>query len=206
MVIYYSLAYRRIPINYVRSGNGTIRKNSYLPIKLNPAGVIPVIFAAPIILILGLGVEWIFTNVEFFYSNGVGNFETIIRSMFTFRQDYWYVYSLTYGSIILFFSVFYSYIQMNPQNMSENLQKQAAYIIGVRPGADTEEYLGKVILRVSLLGGLILTIIAILPIILSSGGVLLGTSIIIVVSVIIQIYQGLKSKVESKKYRRLLGV
>ena len=211
MVIYYNLAYTKIPINYVRSGKGTVRKNSYLPIKLNPAGVIPVIFAQPFVIVIALGINWICDNLEFFTKNGVGTLEKIFRSLFDAQGEYWVLYVLVYGTLIVAFSVFYSYVQMNPENMTENLEKQSAYIIGVRPGEDTLDYFSKVIIRTTLWGGFILALLAVMPTLIQHLGnitvqlQLMGTGLIIVVSVLVQTYQSLKNKVESKKYRRLIG-
>ncbi len=211
IVIYYNLAYRKIQVNYVRSGQGKLRNNSYLPIKLNPAGVIPVIFVSPLLLIFSLMFNWMFTNVERFASNGSGVLENIALSFVDFSAPYWYITIVVFVGLIVVFSVFYSYIQMNPEQMTENLEKQSAYIVGVRPGKDTEEYLSRTILRTSFWGGLILAMIAALPYLLtnianlSANLSLLGTGIIIVVSVFVQTYQSLSNKVESKKYRRLLG-
>ncbi|MGL5021287.1 MAG: preprotein translocase subunit SecY, partial [Mycoplasmatales bacterium] len=211
MVIYYNLAYTKIPINYVRSGKGTVRKNSYLPIKLNPAGVIPVIFAQPFVIVIALGVNWICDNLEFFTRNGIGTLEKIFRSLFDAQGEYWVLYVLVYGTLIVAFSVFYSYVQMNPENMTENLEKQSAYIIGVRPGEDTLDYFSKIIVRTTLWGGFILALLAVMPTLIQHFGnitvqlQLMGTGLIIVVSVLVQTYQSLKNKVESKKYRRLIG-
>ncbi len=211
IVIYYSLAYRKIQINYVRSGQGKLRKNSYLPIKLNPAGVIPVIFVSPLMLILSLSFRAAFTNIERFASNGSGKLEQIALSFVDFGAGYWYITTIVFMTLIILFSVFYSYVQMNPENMTENLERQNAYIVGVRPGKDTEEYLSNVILKTSIWGGIILASLASLPYVLSAIGnlqvnvSLFGTGLIIVVSVFVQTYQSLTNKVESKKYRRLLG-
>lgn len=211
MVIYYNLAYRKIPINYVRSGVGSVRKNSYLPIKLNPAGVIPVIFAGPLTLILNMIVTWMCDNLSIFTNDGtVGTYEQIIRSLFG-GGEYWFLYVIVYGSMIVAFSIFYSFIQMNPENMAENLEKQSAYIIGVRPGEDTNQYLSDVIIRTTIWGALILAFLAVLPIIVTNVAgltiniTLMGTGLIIVVSVLVQTFQSLQNKVESKKYRHLIG-
>lgn len=211
IVIYYSLAYRKIQINYVRSGQGQLRKNSYLPIKLNPAGVIPVIFVSPLMLILSLGFTALFNNVSRFADNGHGKVEQFVMSFVDFSTPYWYITCIVFFVLIVLFSVFYSYVQMNPENMTENLEKQSAYIVGVRPGAETEKYLGRVITRTSIWGGCILALIAVLPYIitnlanLNTSLRLIGTGLIIVVSVFVQTYQSLTNKVESKKYRKLLG-
>ncbi len=222
MVIYYSLAYRRISINYVRSGSSQVRKNSYLPLKLNPAGVIPVIFAAPFLLILNIMLTWVYDNVGIFTNDGaIGSIESVLRSLtsstgsFVYGNEgaayYWFLYVVVYVVLIIMFSVFYSYVQMNPENMTENLEKQSAYIIGVRPGNDTLDYFSNVIIKTSFWGGLILAVIAILPIVISNivdlrvSIQLLGTGIIIVVSVLVQTYQSLLNKIESKNYRYLIG-
>lgn len=220
MVIYYNLAYRRISINYVRSGSSSVRKNSYLPIKLNPAGVIPVIFAAPFLLILNIILQWVYNNVSLFTNDGtIGTLESILRSFtdstgsFVYGGGtyYWFLYVIVYVALIVMFSVFYSYVQMNPENMTENLEKQSAYVIGVRPGQDTLDYISSAILKTSFWGGSILALIAILPIVisnvvsLSTSIQLLGTGIIIVVSVLVQTNQALTNKIESKNYRYLIG-
>ncbi len=220
MVIYYNLAYRRISINYVRSGSSSVRKNSYLPIKLNPAGVIPVIFAAPFLLILNIMLQWVYNNVSLFTNDGtIGTYESILRSLtdstgsfaYSGGTYYWFLYIIVYVTLIILFSVFYSYVQMNPENMTENLEKQSAYVIGVRPGQDTLDYISSAILKTSFWGGSILALIAILPIVisnvvsLSTSIRLLGTGIIIVVSVLVQTNQAMNNKIESKNYRYLIG-
>lgn len=211
MVIYYNLAYRKIPINYVRNSIGSVRKNSYLPIKLNPAGVIPVIFAGPLILILNVITTWLCDNLNIFTNDGaIGTYEQIIRSLFG-GGEYWILYVIVYAAMIIAFSIFYSFIQMNPENMAQNLEKQSAYVIGVRPGEDTEQYLSDVIIRTTVWGAIILAFLAVLPIIITNiagltiSMTMMGTGLIIVVSVLVQTFQSLKNKVESKKYRNLIG-
>lgn len=209
MVIYYNLAYRKISINYVRSGRSNIRKNSYMPIKLNPAGVIPVIFAAPFLLMVNMASKFMLGHVG---NNELGGtLDNIFLSLSSASYTYWYLYVLVYAALIILFSVFYSYVQMNPENMTENLQKQSAYVVGVRPGEDTLDYLSNVILRTSFWGGSILAIIAVLPVIITNlvttsvSLQLLGTGLIIVVSVLVQTYSSLVNKIESKNYRYLIG-
>lgn len=209
MVIYYNLAYRKISINYVRSGRSNIRKNSYMPIKLNPAGVIPVIFAAPFLLMVNMASKFMLGHVG---NNELGGtLDNIFLSLSSASYTYWYLYVLVYAALIILFSVFYSYVQMNPENMTENLKKQSAYVVGVRPGEDTLDYLSNVILRTSFWGGSILAIIAVLPVIITNlvttsvSLQLLGTGLIIVVSVLVQTYSSLVNKIESKNYRYLIG-
>ena len=212
IVIIYSLAYRKVPINYVRTGRGTVRKNSYIPVKLNPAGVIPVIFVQPLFIMLSMLITWMTTNLSLFTKNGSGWIESVLKSLFdtTTTTEYWWLGLVLYFLVIVLFSVFYSYIQMNPENMSNNLERQSAYVIAVRPGEDTEVYLSNVIFRTSLWGGMILALIAILPLLIQQFSTItnvgiLGTGLIIVVNVLVQVYNGLVNKIEAKKYGKLFG-
>lgn len=212
IVIYYNLAKRKVRINYVRSSQGRVNENSYIPIKLNPAGMIPVIFVTPIMLIPILILNW----VPYFKNNGIGTYETIARALFNQQGDnvYWYVALIVNFTLIVLFSMFYSYVQMNPKTMTENLERQGAYIVGVRSGIDTEKYLEKVIRNTSFWGGIILALIASVPMIVTQVAnvdtsinlSLLGTGLIITVSVIVQTYDALLNKTETKVYRKLFGV
>lgn len=211
IVIYYNLAKRKVRINYVRSSQGKVNENSYIPIKLNPAGMIPVIFVTPIMLVPVLLLNWL----PFFSDNGVGKYETVVRALFdqTSSNDYWYVALAVNFILIVLFSMFYSYVQMNPKTMTENLERQGAYIVGVRSGKDTEKYLEQVINKTSFWGGIVLALIASVPMIITQLAnipdtinlSLLGTGLIITVSVIVQTYDALLNKTESKVYRKLFG-
>ncbi len=211
IVIYYNLATTKIRINYVRSSQGKLNDRSYIPIKVNPAGVIPVIFVTPIMLLPVL----VLNAVPAFSDNGQGTYETIVRALFdqSSANDYWYVALVVNFVLIVAFSVFYSYVQMNPKTMTENLERQSAYIVGVRSGKDTEQYLEQVINKTSFWGGLILALIASIPMIVTQFAnvpdtinlSLLGTGLIITVSVIVQTHEALLNKTESKSYRRLFG-
>ncbi len=211
IVIYYNLAKRKVRINYVRSSQGKVNENSYIPIKLNPAGMIPVIFVTPIMLVPVIILDWlpVFTN------NGVGPYETFVRALFdqTSSNEYWYVALVVNFVLIVLFSMFYSYVQMNPKTMTENLERQGAYIVGVRSGENTEKYLEEVINKTSFWGGVVLALIASVPMVITqlanvSDNInlsLLGTGLIITVSVIVQTYDALLNKTESKSYRKLFG-
>ncbi len=212
VVIYYNLAKRKVRINYVRSSLGKVNENSYIPIKLNPAGMIPVIFVTPIMLLPIMILSW----VPSFSENGVGPYETFVRAFFdqSSSNEYWYVALVVYFILIVLFSMFYSHVQMNPKTMTENLERKGAYIVGVRSGVDTENYLEKIINNTSFWGGVMLAVIASVPMIITqianvSSAInltLLGTGLIITVSVIVQTYEALLNKTESKVYRKLFGV
>lgn len=213
IVIYYNLAKRKVKINYVRSSQGKVNDNSYIPIKINPAGMIPVIFVTPIMLLPILVLD----AVPYFTDNGTGKYETVVRALFdqNATNEYWYAALVLNFVLIVLFSMFYSHVQMNPKNMTESLERQSAYIVGVRSGETTEKYLEKVINHTSFWGGMMLAMIASVPMIVTQVAnitettislSLLGTGLIITVSVIVQTYDGLLNKTESKSYRRLFGV
>ncbi len=204
LIIYYTLAYRKININYVKNSKSKLSENNYIPIKLNPAGVIPVIFVVPL-----MQVPLLILKLPTFASNGIGKYETIVRAFFDVNGNHWYVAIVVYFLLVVGFSIMYSYIQMNPENMAENLEKQSAYIVGIRPGKDTEEYLTNVITKTTIYGGIVLAILAILPTLIEqvfNTGIrlnLIGTGLIITVNVLVQTYQSMENKTEAKTYKRL---
>ena len=194
-VVFIQLAERRVPIQYSNRTNSAYgAQTSYLPIKLNAAGVMPVIFASTLITIP--------TTIV----NLVGN-----ESAINFVNNY-IVYTsptgfLLYVVLILFFGYFYTFMEMNPEEMSKNLNKNGGYIPGVRPGADTTDYISKVIGRLTIVGSIFLVIIAGLPIIFSkfsglpSSVTIGGTGLLIVVGVAIETYKQLESSLVSRSYR-----
>ena len=194
-VVFIQLAERRVPIQYSNRTNRAYgAQTSYLPIKLNAAGVMPVIFASTLITIP--------TTIV----NLIGN-----ESAINFVNNY-IVYTsptgfLLYVVLILFFGYFYTFMEMNPEEMSKNLNKNGGYIPGVRPGADTTDYISKVIGRLTIVGSIFLVIIAGLPIIFSkfsglpSSVTIGGTGLLIVVGVAIETYKQLESSLVSRSYR-----
>lgn len=195
-VIFIQLAERRIPIQYANRSNTVIAsEKSFLPIKINSAGVIPVIFAS---VLLALPV----TIVNF-----IGN-ETAINFV-----NNWINYTsptgfLLYIVLIFFFGYFYTFMQMNPEEMSKNLNKNGGYIPGVRPGKPTSNYLSKVLSSLTIMGSIFLVVIAGLPIIFSnfsgldSSVTIGGTGLLIVVGVAIETYKQLESSIVSRSYKR----
>ena len=194
-VVFIQLAERRVPIQYSNRTNSAYgAQTSYLPIKLNAAGVMPVIFASTLITIP--------TTIV----NLIGN-----ESAINFVNNY-IVYTsptgfLLYVVLMLFFGYFYTFMEMNPEEMSKNLNKNGGYIPGVRPGADTTDYISKVIGRLTIVGSIFLVIIAGLPIIFSkfsglpSSVTIGGTGLLIVVGVAIETYKQLESSLVSRSYR-----
>ena len=194
-VVFIQLAERRVPIQYSNRTNSAYgAQTSYLPIKLNAAGVMPVIFASTLITIPT-------TIVNLIGNEGAINF---VNTYIVYTSPTGF---LLYVVLILFFGYFYTFMEMNPEEMSKNLNKNGGYIPGVRPGADTTDYISKVIGRLTIVGSIFLVIIAGLPIIFSkfsglpSSVTIGGTGLLIVVGVAIETYKQLESSLVSRSYR-----
>ena len=195
-IVYTQLAERRIPIQYSNRTNVAYGKDqSFLPIKLNAANVIPVIFASTLITIPVTIVNLINNHEAIDFVNNYINYTS-------------WTGMILYVALIMFFGYFYTLMQMNPEDMSKNLNKSGGYIPGVRPGTETSNYLAKVINRLSFVGSILLVIIAILPILfskfsgLSSAVTIGGTGLLIVVGVAIETNKQLDSSLISRSYKK----
>ncbi len=196
-VVFMERAERRIPIQYAnRPAAAAFRgkNDSNIPIKLNSASVIPVIFASTLMSLP-------LTVANFL---NAGTAKTILTAMFSTSKPIGFA---LYVILIVLFSFFYSFLQMNPEQMAENLQKQNAYVPGIRPGEETAAYISRVLFKITMLGATYLVIIAILPIIITkifslpSSVQVGGTSLIIVVGVAIETAQQIKTQSQEKQYR-----
>jgi preprotein translocase subunit SecY len=195
-VIFMQNATRKIPIQYANRANSATlsgKKDSHLPIKLNPSGVIPVIFASSLVS-LPLTLSSFITNA---------NARTWLVNVFSYNEPIGFI---LYIVLIYLFSFFYSFVQVSPEKVAENLRKQGSYIPGVRPGKETENYISGVLFRTTVVGATYLTIIAILPILFSvftkipSSVQIGGTSLLIVVGVAQEIFKQLETKTKQQKY------
>jgi len=196
-VVYLQNATRKIPIQYANRHNAAQlsgRKDSFIPLRLNSAGVIPVIFAVSLVSLP-------LTIVSFFPESGVTN---VLQAVFDYTRPIGFI---LYVALIIGFTYFYAFVQVSPEKVAENLKKQGSYIPGVRPGVDTEEYLSKVLSRITFIGAIYLVIIACLPILL---GILTdlppsiqigGTSLLIVVGVAIETAKQIQTKTMDQKYQ-----
>lgn len=148
---------RRIPIQYANKSTSAYGKagQSFMPIKLNTAGVIPVIFASSLISIPGIIAKVV--NNE--------TFSMIVSKYLTYTTPVGFV---LYVLLIFLFAYFYTFIQMKPEEFSKNLQDNGGYIPGVRPGDETKKYVSKVLSRLTVLGAVFLVIIAGIPILFSN--------------------------------------
>lgn len=195
-VVWTQLAERRIPIQYSnRTTSAYGAQQSFLPIKLNSANVIPVIFASTLITIPVTIVNLINNQGAIDFVNNYINYTS-------------WTGLVLYIILIMFFGYFYTLLQMNPEEMSKNLNKNGGYIPGVRPGSDTAKYITNVLTRVTFVGSITLVIIAILPILfsklsgLSSSITIGGTGLLIVVGVAIETYKQIESSLISRSYSR----
>ncbi len=199
-VVYIYEAERPIKITYARQVRG-IRgfggEDTYLPLRLTQAGVIPIIFASSFLLF-----------PQFFISLFQNSSHAILVHLATFfaaflANTWWY--SAIYFLLVVFFTYFYTAVTFDPQQIAENLQKNGAFIPGTRPGEATNSYIGAVVTRITLVGSLFLGIIAVLPLIVrSTTGVTAfaigGTSLLITVSVIIDLIRRVDAQVEMGDY------
>ncbi len=193
-IIWVQLAERRVPIQYSnRTTSAYGAQQSFLPIKINSAGVIPVIFALVLTTIPG-------TIVALTGNEAAINF---VNNYIIYTSPTGF---LLYIVLIFAFSYFYTFLSMNPEEMSKNLNKNGGYIPGVRPGADTSNYISKTLSRITLVGAIFLVILAGLPILISSltglpSSVSLGgTGILIVVGVVIETYKQIESSLTARSY------
>lgn len=194
-IIYIQLAERRIPIQYAnRTTSAYGAQQSYLPIKINSAGVMPVIFAQILLTVPS-------TIVAFTKNETAINF---VNKYIVYTSN---TGIILYLILILFFGYFYTFMVMNPEEMSKNLNERGGYIPGVRPGTDTSKYISSSISRLTIVGSIFLMIIAILPVIISkfsglSNSVTIGgTGLLIVVGVAIETYKQIESSLLARSYK-----
>lgn len=195
-VTYVQQANYKIPIQFTRRATGT-GDNSFLPLKINVSGVIPVIFASSFIVTP----QTILT--AFRNSHGQDTWFKVLDSIFNLQSN-WGV--TIYTVLIVLFTFFYAFVQVNPEKVAENLTKQGSYIPGVRPGEETENYLSKLLIRLSTVGSVFLGLISLIPLLASniwnlpqSIG-LGGTSLLIVVGVALETTRQLDGLLMKREY------
>lgn len=201
IVVLMERAQRRIPIHHSKRASGA-KHTAHLPLKINSAGVIPVIFATSFLSTPS-------TIMGFFNWSDQGGWREVVFNIFNLQHPYGAVF---YTILLIAFTYFYSLIQVNPEKVAENLQKQGAYIPSVRPGNDTENFLTTLINRLSGVGALYLTLIAVLPLV--SGFIwevpmnisLSGTSLLIVVGVAIETAKQIEGRMVKRRYVGFLNL
>ncbi|MGL4595494.1 MAG: preprotein translocase subunit SecY [Thermoguttaceae bacterium] len=203
-VIFITKGQRRIPTQSAKhiKGNRTFGgTRQYLPLRVNQAGVMPIIFASSLLL---------FPQAFFAMFNKDGGFIGIINKMFE-RQTF--AYQMMFTGLIFFFCYFWTAVTFNPKDMADNLKNYGSFVPGYRPGASTANYFEKVMVRVTYVGAAFLVVIAVLPSLISTliipdnyllAGFFGGTSLLIVVSVIIDLVDKIDSHLVMRNYKGLL--
>lgn len=197
-VVYFEAAQRKIPVQYA---NRQSNENSDIPIKLNSAGVIPVIFASTIMSIPLTIVGMLGYKTD--KSNGAYWLDQIFNSSKPIGLVF-------YTVMIFFFSYFYSFLTIDPDKIGENLSKQNAFIPGYKPGEETKVHVSKVLFRVTTIGAIGLAILALVPIFvtmifkLGSTVTVGGTSLLIIVGVAIETFNQIEAEAENDSYSKLI--
>ncbi|OGT08354.1 MAG: preprotein translocase subunit SecY [Gammaproteobacteria bacterium GWE2_37_16] len=200
-VVFVERGQRRISVNYARRQVGNkiyAAQTSHLPLKVNMAGVIPPIFASSIILFPATLAQW------FGHGKGMGWLNQIGLAL-TMGQP---LYMISYAAAIIFFCFFYTALVFNPKETAENLKKSGAFIPGIRPGLNTASYIDLVMTRLTLFGAVYITAVSLLPDMLMFGWNMPfyfgGTSLLIVVVVLMDFMAQIQSHLLSHQYDSLL--
>lgn len=198
LVIFMQKAERKIPIQYTTSSTSARRNDmTYLPLKINSASVIPVIFASAVMITP-------VTIASYFPTNG---FIEGMQNILSLQKP---IGLMIYVALIIMFTFFYTQLQVDPAKISENLSKSGTYIPGIRPGTETKNYVNKVLNRITVLGALFLAFIAVLPYIipmvtnLPNSIALGGTGLIIVVGVALETVSQIRGQLTQKSYRSFI--
>ena len=205
-IVWMDNAERRIPVQYAKRVVGRKMyggQSTHIPIKVNMSGVLPVIFASSILSIV--------PTVQMFLDEETMSDRT--KTFFEmFKTTHWF-YAIVYFFLILFFAYFYASIQYNPVEMANNIRKNSGMIPGLRPGKPTADYIKKILNRITLLGALLLSVVALFPNIVSLFTQLIGsplaislggTSLIIVVGVALETVKQLESQMMMRHYKGFL--
>ena len=196
-IIFIQESERRIPIQYANKSTNAYGSaaQSFMPIKINTAGVIPVIFASSLLSIPSIVVQ-------------VAKSESItlfVQKYLTYTTPVGFA---IYVLLIFFFAYFYTFVQVKPEEFAKNLQENGGYIPGIRPGEETEKHVNKVLSRLTVLGATFLSVIAGLPIIFSNftslptSVTIGGTGLLIVVGVALETYKQLEGSILARSYKR----
>lgn len=199
-VIVVTEAERLLPITYAnqaRAGGTAAARSSYLPLRINQAGVMPVIFALSILLFPQL-------IANFFANSSHAWLVSVSQGLTWFLQNQW-LYAVVYFLLVFLFTYFYTAVTFDPEAVATNLQKNGAFVPGIRPGASTTEYIGKIVSRITFMGAIFLGIVAVLPVIMQkitglSTLAIGGTALLIVVSVILDILKKVEGQVSMRQY------
>lgn len=199
-VVWMTNAERRIPVQYAKRVVGNKMyggQNTHIPIKVNMSGVMPIIFASSILMLP--------TMILSFWEKADNYFFGKVLALFSVQGIF---YAIVYFFLIIGFAYFYTTIQYNPVEMANNLRKNGGSIPGIRPGKTTSDFIQKILSRITLMGALFLSLIAILPIVIGNVGEIQislgGTSVLIIVGVALDTVQNLESQMMMRHYKGFL--
>ena len=201
-IVYMSNAERRIPIQYAKRVVGRKMyggQSTFLPIKVNATGVMPIIFASSILSLP--------STVLMFYTPQAGSIGSVVKSLFSQNNPF---YIVLYAILIIAFSYFYASIQFNPIEIANNLKKNGGFIPGFRPGKPTADFITKALAKVVFVGALFLGVVALLPLIVGafsnslSNVAVGGTSVIIVVGVALETVKQIEAQLMMRHHKGFL--
>lgn len=200
-IVFINEAVRQVPVHYAKRIRGNKMyggTTTYLPLRLNQAGVIPIIFAVSIVLLPQLFGRF----VELIPNHFIANFARMIVTAFNTGGI---VYNLVYFLLVIGFTYFYTAVTFNPQKISGEIQKYGGFIPGIRPGSPTASYLNYILTRITLAGAIFLGLVAILPAIMKqatgiSSLTIGGTGILIVVSVVLETVKAIEAQLLMRNY------
>jgi preprotein translocase subunit SecY len=189
-------AYRRIPIHYARradSAGMSSQRSSYMPLKLNTAGVMPVIFASSVIFFPA-------TIAQFFNSDWLKRFSSYISP-----QTHFWIYTPVFVGVVIFFAFFYTSIVFNPDETAENMKRSGGYIPGIRPGKETSIFMDSILSKLTFVGAIYLALVSLVPLLITNNIQGLnfyfgGTSLLIVVGVAMDSAAQLESLLVMRRY------
>lgn len=199
-VVLISEAERAVPVSYakqVRGGKVYGGVSTHIPLKVNQAGVIPIIFAISILLFPQMIMN-LLAGLQ------LGSLTGVVAYILAFLNNPW-VYGASYFILIFFFTYFYTAVTFDPNMISQNLQKGGAFVPGIRPGRQTADYLSKIITRITLVGAIFLGVIAVFPLgVRAITGIsslaIGGTALLIVVSVILETSKQIEAQIVMREY------
>lgn len=200
-VVYVTEAERPVPVTYARQsrmGGGVgLGSSTYLPLRLNQAGVVPIIFAVSILLFPQMIGQLLATSSQ-------SGLQDIARTLNTLLSNHW-VYGGSYFLLVVVFTYFYTAVMFDPEKTADNLQKNGAFVPGFRPGTATAEYIGHVLARVTLFGAIFLGLVAVLPVIVQAiTGITAiavgGTSLLIAISVVLDLLKKVDAQLSMREY------
>ncbi len=202
-VVFINEGQRNIPVTYAKQMRGNHvygGSSSHLPIRVNMSGVIPIIFAISLVLFPPMVAQF------FVHARSAWLSTMAVKTIALFQNQIFYGFA--YFFLVFFFTYFYTAVIFHPQKIAENLQRQGGFIPGIRPGKETEKYLGMTVNRINLIGATFLGLIAILPLLVqgASGSTSFkigGTSLLIVVAVAIEAAKQIESQVTMHEYDRI---